>query len=658
MSATQPYFFHSPGALGKGAVLDIGLKCTHSCKFCYYSYLDGSDDQFSGMRHAGFRSFEDCRQILTGLANYGFLNFDVTGGEPTLHPNIIELMRYAHQDLGLSGRIITLGQFLMRKMKGGTHDRLIDDLLNAGLTNFLFSMHAADEDMFKAMTGESFAKLRAAMDHLDAKGFDYTSNTTVIEGNYKALPDIAREVTRHNIYLHNFIFMNAYFSWNKEGRAFGVQIRYQEALKYLAEAVAILEDAGIGANVRYSPLCGLPGFEKHIVGIAGVRYDPYEWLNNAGHMGGAPDACAAPLPIVQGECDANSHLRLVKGKVGDAVPIIGVRSALDGSNIQKVFPEICQRCHYIKACDGYDVNYAINMGVDYSVPYASPQNFINGPLTPERQKYAAPFFVKRQPGAAMKTVVKRVLRPDPISADPLVSVVVTCYNYGAYLEQAVDSALKQSWHHLEVLIVNDGSTDNSREVGMMLAARAPDRVRYLEQPNSGQPALSRNFGISHAKGELIQCLDADDYIAATKVEESIWALRRNPTCSIVATNQRNFGDNEDIVRVPEYDFGTLLKTCTMNYCSIYKRQVWDEVGGYRDNIVGCEDWDFWVAAGGLGHFATVIPRALFHYRVKGDGVWAEQVKGSEDLKHARIILNNTDLYPRATVKEARAKLGL
>jgi pyrroloquinoline quinone biosynthesis protein E len=110
------FFVHQPGRLSRGAVLDVGLKCVHSCKFCYYSYLDKSDDQFRGMRRADFRTLTECKAILDGLKRNGFINFDYTGGEPTLHQDIIEITRYAHQELGLKGRIITLGQYLMRRM--------------------------------------------------------------------------------------------------------------------------------------------------------------------------------------------------------------------------------------------------------------------------------------------------------------------------------------------------------------------------------------------------------------------------------------------------------------------------------------------------------------------------------------------------------------
>ena len=126
------------------------------------------------------------------------------------------------------------------------------------------------------------------MDHLDQVGFDYTGNTTVFRWNYKHLPDLARFLATHRIYLHNFILMNAYYSWNRDGRAFGIQARYRDIYPYLKEAVEILESHCIGVNIRYGPLCSLKRLEKNLVGITGMRYDPYEWMNQAGHTGGSP----------------------------------------------------------------------------------------------------------------------------------------------------------------------------------------------------------------------------------------------------------------------------------------------------------------------------------------------------------------------------------
>ncbi len=99
---------------------------------------------------------------------------------------------------------------------------------------------------------------------------------------------------------------------------------------------------------------------------------------------------------------------------------------------------------------------------------------------------------------------------------PTVSIIVNCYNQAHCLERSVRSVLAQTWKNWECLIVDDGSTDDTKHVAQMLAA-TDERIRYCPKPNGGLPA-ARNYGVQHAQGEWIQCLDGDDWIAPEKIE--------------------------------------------------------------------------------------------------------------------------------------------
>jgi glycosyltransferase involved in cell wall biosynthesis/MoaA/NifB/PqqE/SkfB family radical SAM enzyme len=635
---------HPIGTLSRGAVLDVGLKCTHSCAFCYYSYLDRSDDQFRGMRRAKFRSAQECRDILRRLKAHGFLNFDVTGGEPTLHPEIVDLMRYAHRDLGLAGRIITLGQFLMRKMPGCRTERLLDDLVDAGVVNFLFSFHAADEALFRKITGEELPRLRAAMRHLDARGFQYTTNTVVVEWNYRHLPDLARAVLEHGSYLHNFILMNAYYEWNQGGRAFGVQARYTEVLPYLREAVAILADGGVAANIRYAPLCGVRGLEQHLVGVVGVRYDPYEWMNEAGHLGGSPEHCARPLPLRDGEIDAAFAWRPLDGTLANGVRVTGARGGL------KQFAAACAGCAARPACDGVDPNYLRQHGDAELVPYTDAG--WTSPVHPARAAYPAPFLVKTAPDEDMRAAVRAALVAPP----PRVSVVITCYDYARYLREAVDSVLAQTLADLEVVIVDDGSTDGSGALADELAAAHPGRIRVIHQANSGQPAIARNVGIAAARGTYVLCLDADDRIAPTMLAACARVLDADPAVAIAYTDRRDFDGVEQVVLAGEYDFPRLRYANHISYCALFRRRVWEAVGGYRTNVRGCEDWDFWVAAGARGFHGKRIPEPLFWYRRHDTGAFQDALRHFPE-RTAQIVLNNREAYEAEAVAAAERLLA-
>ena len=144
------------------------------------------------------------------------------------------------------------------------------------MTDIIFSTHAATEEMFKDITGESLALSEACKSYLDGIGFSYTINCTVSNRNYKELPDIARMFVAHSgCYLVNFIQFMPLYQWAGDHGA-EVEVNFAECLPYLTDAVAILDAAGIAVNIRYAPMCGVRGLEKHMVGIVGVRYDPHE----------------------------------------------------------------------------------------------------------------------------------------------------------------------------------------------------------------------------------------------------------------------------------------------------------------------------------------------------------------------------------------------
>lgn len=605
----------------------------HSCKFCYYSFLDGTDDRFKGMRKASFRPLDDLKKLIDSLSENKFCGFDATGGEPTLHPDIIEIIRYATEK-GLATRIITLGQYLMRRMRQD-EKILIDGLLDAGVTNFLFSMHSVDEELFGKITGESWIKQRLAMDALDRKGFDYCSNTTVFEENYKQLPKIAQEILKHNIYLHNFILMNAYYEWSEKGRAAPVQAKYSDVYPYLREAVEILDNAGVGVNIRYAPLCSVSGLEKHVAGIVGVRHDPYEWNNMIVHSErGADGATHTPVadPIEMGRRISmdpsmpapGAELIGLRGKAGEHEVFAG-RGA--PGHIAKVFPSRpCQECKAVSVCDGVDGRYIEERGPDEFAAYNYSRG--RGPLDDARLKYKAPFFVKLKPDAKIKDVVRKSIRPEPLKENPLVVVIVTWHEpHRKFLQRALDSVLAQTYRHLQVFdVYDDGSF--------------------------GQPASARNAGIEKYAADLIVCLDADDWIEPAYILECVAALQEHPEASIAYTQTRCFGDSDELWPAAKFDYGTLIHGNQFSYCAMYKREVWDAVGGYKTNVRGCEDFNFWIAAAGLGYTAIGIEKPLFNYRRNKEGIFEQDVIPNFSEKFKQIVLNNRELYPVSMVKEA------
>ncbi|HVV58503.1 MAG TPA: glycosyltransferase family A protein [Gaiellaceae bacterium] len=229
---------------------------------------------------------------------------------------------------------------------------------------------------------------------------------------------------------------------------------------------------------------------------------------------------------------------------------------------------------------------------------------------------------------------------------PRVSVVIPCYGYAHLLGEAVESVLAQTYRDFEIVVVDDGSPDDTAAVAEALIAAHPEhRISLLRRPNSGQPAVARNTGIARARGELIVCLDADDLLEPEFLERCVDALDRHPELSIAYGGQRDFSEDREwpLHPHPPYDFATLAHTNLLGTASMFRREAWEAVGGYPTDVPGYEDWAFWIALGAHGHYAAHVPEAVFRYRVKPGGM-ADHGTDRDAAHKARIVLANPGVY--------------
>lgn len=199
------------------------------------------------------------------------------------------------------------------------------------------------------------------------------------------------------------------------------------------------------------------------------------------------------------------------------------------------------------------------------------------------------------------------------TAVPLVSVLIGAYNHGAFISEAVDSALSQSYPNIEVIVVDDGSTDNTKDV----LRDYGDRITYSYQQNSG-PAAARNRASKMASGSLLAILDADDVWLPDKVRKQLNLLQSAPDLDLVfsrfaaideAGNSLGFiypekiPDQLELIPVPDVDNGyviegalveALLSGCFIPHPSvIMRRETLDAVGGYDASLGQAEDVDLW-----------------------------------------------------------------
>jgi glycosyltransferase involved in cell wall biosynthesis len=241
----------------------------------------------------------------------------------------------------------------------------------------------------------------------------------------------------------------------------------------------------------------------------------------------------------------------------------------------------------------------------------------------------------------------------------VVSVVIPCHNYARYLPEAVSSVLAQTFAAWELVVVDDGSTDDTAEVTQRLIAGHPDRrIRLLRQANAGVSA-ARNTGIEAAGGRYILPLDADDVIAPTMLEKTVAVLDGDPGVAIASTDVFTFTDDDlppQVMPLPAYSRELLLQRLIMFYCSLYRREAWQTVGGYDETMRAGEDWDFWIGCAEHGFDAYHIHEPLFGARNKDTGLHLEAAENDLAIR-ARIVANHPDLFKPITRGWAHAVLS-
>src|SRR5262249_30835699 len=207
--------------------------------------------------------------------------------------------------------------------------------------------------------------------------------------------------------------------------------------------------------------------------------------------------------------------------------------------------------------------------------------------------------------------------------DPgLVSVIVPAFNRQRFLNDAVHSALKQTYSRIEVIVVDDGSTDRTYEVARTLA-RTDGRVRVVRTPNGG-PASARNAGLHEATGEYFSFLDSDDVWTRQKIESHVRHLEQNRDVDLVFSDSATADERLDVQVVhetgtPPVSFRELLTIrnwFATSACTV-RRSLLERVGPFRTDISGTEDWELWIRCARAGTFAYV-PGVVALYRRHGD----------------------------------------
>lgn len=238
---------------------------------------------------------------------------------------------------------------------------------------------------------------------------------------------------------------------------------------------------------------------------------------------------------------------------------------------------------------------------------------------------------------------------------PLVSAIIPNYNYANYLREAIDSVLSQTYQNIEVIVVDDGSTDNSREILQDYG----ERIKVIFQKNQGvSPA--RNNGVKASKGELIAFLDADDFWLPRKIEKQVQKFSSDKTFGLVHVGVENIdAKGKSLVTLLNGLEGEVSHELLLFNRAVIlgggsgmmiTRKAFEDVGGFDLRLLTSADWDIFYQISSR-YQVGFVPKVLLKYRIHGSNMHSnimrmesEMMLGFEKAFTCAINVNRRECY--------------
>ena len=239
---------------------------------------------------------------------------------------------------------------------------------------------------------------------------------------------------------------------------------------------------------------------------------------------------------------------------------------------------------------------------------------------------------------------------------PLVSVITPAYNRASYLDETIQSVLNQDYPHLEYIVLDDGSTDDTREV----LAQYTGRIIWETHPNMGETRTA-NKGFSMAKGEIVVVVNSDDPLLPGAVREAVAFMQGHPDILVGYPDWNLIGPDSEVIRhmqVREYDYLDMVRLfyCTPGPGAFIRRRAFELTGGRDPAFRYAGDLEYWLRLGLYGEFAR-IPRTLATFRVHPDSASVSQRGKAMADEYVRLVdgfYSRPDLPPEVHRVRARA----
>ncbi len=193
--------------------------------------------------------------------------------------------------------------------------------------------------------------------------------------------------------------------------------------------------------------------------------------------------------------------------------------------------------------------------------------------------------------------------------EPLVSVIIPAFNSESFITEAVESVMRQDYEHLEIIIVDDGSTDRTAEI----VGRINAPIRLFRQSNKG-PSAARNVGVQNALGDIIGFLDADDWWPDGKLRMQLSRMAEDPDLEIVLGRVKYTGELNDIEQNLRFESDDQTVMNVNLGSGLFRREVFARVGLFAEDLRHFEDHDWFMRAREVGVRITILPETTLFYR--------------------------------------------
>lgn len=250
-----------------------------------------------------------------------------------------------------------------------------------------------------------------------------------------------------------------------------------------------------------------------------------------------------------------------------------------------------------------------------------------------------------------------------MKSTPLVSIIIPCYNHEHYIQQSIQGILDQDYQNIELIIIDDGSKDDSVTKIQQMQQQCQQRFvrfEFRHRPNKGLSA-TLNEAIQWCKGKYLSIIASDDVMLPHKTSIQVNFLENNPEFSSVTANMDEIDDNGRIIRQirnkqKEYCFDEIF-LCNSLFApaQMHKLDAIKSLGGYNESIV-VEDWYMWLKLAAHGHRIMFLDEVVCLYRYHDHNTSKNSDKMFQAEQQIRDLYKDHPLYPKACYKAKKKQL--